>query len=77
MEKRKEIYHKIHKIVHADYPAVFLTSGREYIGSNYRFNSPGFSSSLYFLTAMKDWQIISKEGRDAIHKRRQEAVTAN
>ena len=63
MEKRKAIYHKIHKIIHDDCPAIFLASGCDFIGSNYRFRDIGFSSTLHFFTTMKDWQIISGEGR--------------
>lgn len=57
LEKRKAIYHKIHRIVHDDYPAVFLACGCEFIGSNYRFRDAKFSSIAHFLTTAKDWQI--------------------
>ena len=71
IEKRKAIYHKIHEIIHDDYPAVFLASGREFIGSNYRFRDARFSSLMHFLVTMKDWQIAGEEKEDAIHKLRQ------
>jgi peptide/nickel transport system substrate-binding protein len=58
LEKRKAIYREAHKIIHDDYPAVFLASACEYIGSNYRFRDAKFSSMLYFLTTMRDWQIV-------------------
>jgi len=70
LEERKAIYHKIHKIIHDDYPAIFLASGCEYIGSNYHFKDARFSSTLYFLTTMKDWQIVGMEGSDAVSERR-------
>jgi len=61
MEKRKAIYHKIHRRIHDDYPAIFLASGREFIGSNYRFQNATLSSTLYFLTTARNWQIAGKE----------------
>jgi len=67
-EKRKAIYHKIHEMIHDDCPAIFLASGREFIGSNYRFRDAGFSSLEYFLTTMRDWQIVSDEREDTVHK---------
>ena len=77
LEERKAIYHEIHKIIHDDYPAIFLASGCEYIGSNYRFRDARFSSILYFLTTMKDWQIVGGEGRDTIHKHQRGVNTAS
>ena len=77
LDNRKVIYHNIHRIIHDDYPAIFLASGCEYIGSNYRFRDARFSSTLSFLTTMKDWQIIGGEGRDAIPKRRRSANTVS
>ena len=68
-EKRKEIYHKIHQLIHDDCPAIFLTSAFEYIGSNYRFKSGKFPSTLHFLTTMKDWQIVNSEGEGVVHER--------
>ena len=72
IEKRKAIYHRIHKIIHHDYPAIFLVSGREFIGSNYRFRDARFPSMPYFLTTMKDWQIVQeeKEGIDYERQRK-------
>ena len=70
LEKRKAIYYKIHEIIHDDYPAVFLASGCEFIGSNYRFRDARFSSTLHFLTTTKDWQIVSGEREDIIHRHR-------
>ena len=61
MEKRRAIYHRVHKIIHDDYPAIFLASGREFIGSNYRFRDAKFSSMPHFLSTMKDWQIAGTE----------------
>ena len=58
MEQRKNIYRRIHEIIHDDYPAIFLVSGSEFIGSNYDFSDAKFSSTLHFFTTMKDWQII-------------------
>jgi peptide/nickel transport system substrate-binding protein len=72
LEKRKAIYYKIHEIVHDDYPAIFLASGCEFIGSNYRFSDARFSSLLHFLTTAKDWHIIGGEREDTIHKRQRE-----
>jgi len=66
LEKRKTIYHRIHEIIHDDYPAIFLASGCEFIGSNYRLRDARFSSLVHFLTTMKDWQIIGKEKEDTI-----------
>jgi len=70
MEKRKAIYHRVHKIIHHDCPALFLASGREFIGSNYRFRDARFPSMPYFLTTMKDWQIVD-EGKEGAGYRRQ------
>ena len=58
IEKRKAIYHRVHKIIHHDCPALFLASGREFIGSNYRFRGARFPSMPYFLISVKDWQIV-------------------
>jgi len=68
LEKRKAIYHKIHKMIHDDYPAIFLASGFESIGSIYRFRNPSFFSMLHFLTTIKDWQIV-EEGREGIARK--------
>lgn len=73
MEKRKAIYHRVHKVIHDDYPAVFLASGREFIGSNYRFRDARFSSMPYFLTTMKDWQIVGEEKEGIDYGRQQKA----
>ena len=73
LEKRKAIYHKAHEMIHDDYPAVFLASGVEFIGSNYRFRDARFSSTLHFLTTMRDWQIVVEEGEGVAHKREQKA----
>lgn len=77
LEERKAIYHKVHEIIHDDYPAIFLASACEFIGSNYRFEAARFSSSLYFLTAMRDWQIVGGERRSTVHERRREVSTAS
>ena len=71
MEKRKTIYHRIHKIIHDDCPALFLVSGREFIGSNYRFRDARFPSMPYFLTTMKDWQIVDEEKEGVDYERQQ------
>jgi len=75
LEKRTAIYHKIHEMIHDDYPAIFLASAREFIGSSYRFKNARFSSSLHFLTAIQDWQIVSRERRNTVHERRRAAST--
>lgn len=75
MEKRREIYHKIHKIIHDDCPAVFFASGYEFIGSNYRFKNSRFSSIMHFLSTVKDWQIIGGEREGMIQRRRQRVST--
>ena len=69
LEKRKAIYHKIHQMMHDDYPAIFLASACEFIGSNYRIRDAQFSSLEYFLTTVKDWQIAGVEEEDTIHER--------
>ncbi len=69
IEKRKAIYHRVHKTIHDDYPAIFLASGREFIGSNYRFRDARFSSMPYFLTTMKDWQIVHEEKEGVNYER--------
>ncbi|MFC1718387.1 ABC transporter substrate-binding protein [Candidatus Poribacteria bacterium] len=69
--KRKSIYHRVHKIIHDDCPALFLASGREFIGSNYRFRDARFPSMPYFLTTMKDWQIVDEEKEGAGYERQQ------
>ncbi len=71
IEKRKAIYHRVHRIIHDDYPAIFLASGREFIGSNYRFIDTRFPSMPYFLTTMKDWQIVDEEKEGADYERQQ------
>jgi len=67
-EKRKAIYQKIHEIIHDDCPAIFLASGCEFIGSNYRFINARFSSTLHFLMTTKDWQLVGEEKEDTLHK---------
>jgi len=69
MGKRKAIYHRVHKIIHDDYPAIFLASGREFIGSNYRFRDARFASMPHFLTTMRDWQIVYDEKEGAAYER--------
>ena len=71
LEKRQVIYHKIHEIIHDDCPAIFLATAFEYIGSNYRFRNDRFSSMLYFLTTMKDWQIVDEEEESVVPERRE------
>ena len=63
MEERKKIYHKIHRRIHDDCPAIFLASGCNFVSSNYRFKNTKFLSLLNFLTTMKDWQIVDSEGK--------------
>ena len=75
IEKRKEIYYKVHETIHDDCPAVFFASGYEFIGSNYHFKNSRFSSMLHFLSTIKDWQIVTGEKQGAIHKLRQRAST--
>jgi peptide/nickel transport system substrate-binding protein len=70
LEKRKAIYHKVHEMIHDDYPAIFLASGSEFIGSNYRFRDARFSSLVHFLTTVKDWQIVGEEREHVIHRHR-------
>ncbi len=77
LEKRKAVYYEAHRIIHDDCPAIFLASAYDFIGSNYRFGSAGFPSLLYFLTTMKDWQIISVEGRGTVHEQKREVSTAS
>ncbi|MBD3184758.1 HTH domain-containing protein [Candidatus Poribacteria bacterium] len=61
LEKRKEKYQKIHEIIHDDYPAIFLFTGNEFISSNYILDKTYISSILSFLTASKDWEIITND----------------
>ncbi|MFC1715723.1 ABC transporter substrate-binding protein [Candidatus Poribacteria bacterium] len=77
LEKRKAIYHELHETIHDDYPAIFLASACDFVGSNYRFGSARFSSLLHFLNTMKDWQIVNVERRDMVHERRREVSTAS
>jgi len=72
-EKRKAIYQKIHEIIHDDCPAIFLASGCEFIGSNYRFRDARFSSTLHFLMTTKDWQFVGKEKEDTLRKSERKA----
>ena len=67
-ELRKNIYHKIHEMIHDDCPAVFLASALDYIGSAYRFRASHFSSMIHFLTTMKDWQIVTRKSSDTTQK---------
>ena len=76
LEKRKAIYHKIHEMIHDDSPAIFLASGFEYIGSNYRFRNDGFSSIMHFLTTMKDWQIVDREKGGIAYEHQEEVRVA-
>ena len=76
LEKRKAIYHKIHEMIHDDCPAIFLASGFEYIGSNYRFRNDGFSSIMHFLTTMKDWQIVDREKGGIAYEHQEEVRVA-
>ena len=73
-EKRKVIYHRIHRIIRDDCPAIFLASGREFIGSNYRFRDVRFSSMVHFLTTIKDWQIVAGEREDIVHRHERKAT---
>ena len=61
IEQRRTIYHRVHRIIHDDYPAIFLASGCRFIGSNYRISDAEFSSIPHFLSTMKDWQIAGTE----------------
>ena len=70
LEKRKAIYHEVHEIIHDDCPAIFLASGREFIGSNYRFRNARFSSMVHFLTTVKDWQLIGEEKEGIVREPR-------
>jgi len=72
-EKRKAIYQKVHEIIHDDCPAIFLASGCEFIGSNYRFRDARFSSTLHFLMTTKDWQFVGKEKEDTLRKSERKA----
>ena len=76
LEERKIIYHKVHRMIHDDYPAIFLASGYEFIGSNYRFMDARLTSLLYLLTTMKDWQIVGEESKEIARRRQQEASIA-
>ena len=73
LEERRAIYHKIHRMIHDDYPAIFLASAYEFIGSNYRFIDAKLTSASYLLTSMKDWQIVSQESGNIARERRQKA----
>jgi ABC-type transport system substrate-binding protein len=73
VEKRKAIYHKIHEMIHDDYPAIFLVSGCEFIGSSYRFREARFSLTLHFLTTMRNWQIVGEEREDTAYGSRRKA----
>jgi len=64
IESRKEIYHKIHEMIHDDCPAIFLASAFEYIGSKYQFKDDEFPSVTHFLSSMRDWQIADEERRE-------------
>jgi peptide/nickel transport system substrate-binding protein len=72
LKKRKGIYHKIHRIINDDSPAIFMASGCEFIASNYRFRDSRFPSVMHFLNSMKDWQIIGAEEEGAVHERREQ-----
>jgi peptide/nickel transport system substrate-binding protein len=62
LQKRKEIYHKIHSLIAEDYPAVFIASLSEIIGSNYRIKwIEQFLQSIYIFDTIKDWQIAKGE----------------
>jgi len=61
LESRKEIYHKVHEMIYDDCPGVFLASAFEYIGSKYQFRNDEFPSVTYFISSMRDWQIVCKK----------------
>jgi ABC-type transport system substrate-binding protein len=65
LESRKEIYYKVHEMIHDDCPAVFLSSAFEYIGSKYQFRNDEFPSVTYFLSSIRNWQIANKEKEEA------------
>ena len=67
IEKRKDIYYKVHELIHDDCPAIFLTSAFEYISTSYKFRWNRPRSMMSFLTSMKDWQIIDKSKEKAIN----------
>ena len=73
-EKRQDIYNKIHKMIHDDYPAIFLATGFEFIGSSFRLRNAKFFSTLQFLTTMKDWQLIKAEKKVKIKEEREAGV---
>ncbi len=72
IESRKEIYHKVHEMIHDDCPAIFLASAFDYIGSKYQFKDDEFPSLIHFITSMRDWQITDEERReqkkDTVHE---------
>lgn len=72
LEERKAIYHKIHRIIHDDCPAIFMFTGTGFIGSNYHFRNANFSSMLHLINSIRDWQIIHAEQEGTNHERRQE-----
>jgi peptide/nickel transport system substrate-binding protein len=76
LEKRKSIYHRIHDIVHDDCPAIFLASGCDFIGSNYRFRGAGFASLMHFLTTTRDWQIVGEQREGVADGRQRKADVA-
>jgi peptide/nickel transport system substrate-binding protein len=58
LEQRKDAYHKIHQTLHEDCPAIFLATGREYIGS--RYNLSGIlDSPKRPMDSIQDWCIQS------------------
>jgi len=58
LQKRKEIYHKIHELIASDYPAVFIASPYLLIGSNYRVKwIEQFPHAFDIFNTIKDWQI--------------------
>jgi len=76
LEERKAIYHKVHEVIHHDCPAIFLASGREFIGSRYRFGNTRFSSLVHFLTTAKDWQIAGKQRKNTINEHHEKVISS-
>ena len=57
-EQRKAAYHTIHQLLDNNCPAIFLATGREYIGSRYNL-SDVLDSAQPPIVSLKDWHIYS------------------
>lgn len=63
LQKRKEIYHEIHKLIAKDYPALFIASVNEFVCANYRIKwIENVLQTYSVFDTISDWQIAKEKG---------------